>query len=76
MTETVPQSCHFRYARISTYGQTLDAWLDQLRAEGCAKFYRENASGTQADRRELQRMPESFASLQRGDGLADKPYPA
>jgi len=53
MAETAPQSCHFGYTRISTYGQTLDAWLDQLRAEGCAKLYRENANGTQADWREL-----------------------
>ena len=29
------------YAHVSTYGQTLDAQLDQLRADGCAKIYRE-----------------------------------
>ena len=44
------------YARVSTYGQTLDAQLEQLKAEGCAPIYREKASGAQADRRELQRM--------------------
>jgi len=76
MTETVPQSCLFGYARISTYGQTFDAWLDQLRAEGCAKFYRGNASGTQADWRELQHMPESLVFLRRGNGVADKLYSA
>ena len=32
------------HARVSTYGQTLDAQLEQLRAEGCAKIYREKAS--------------------------------
>jgi hypothetical protein len=35
------------YARVSTYGQTLDAQLQQFRAEGCAKVYREKASGAQ-----------------------------
>ncbi len=56
MTETDPQNRRLGYARVSTYGQTLDAQLDQLRADGCAKLYREKASGAQADRRELQRM--------------------
>ncbi len=44
------------YARVSTYGQTLDAQLEQLKTEGCAKIYREKASGAQAERRELLRM--------------------
>ncbi len=56
MIETKPEIRHLGYARVSTYGQTLDAQLDQLRAEGCAKVYREKASGAQADRRQLQRM--------------------
>ena len=29
------------YARVSTYGRTLDAQLEQLRADGCAKIFRE-----------------------------------
>ena len=41
MTETNPQNRRLGYARVSTYGQTLDAQLDQLRADGCAKLYRE-----------------------------------
>jgi len=35
----------YGYARVSTTGQTLDAQLKQLQAEGCAKIYREKQSG-------------------------------
>jgi DNA invertase Pin-like site-specific DNA recombinase len=56
MTETQPQLRGLGYARVSTYGQTLDAQLEQLKAEGCTKVYREKASGARADRRELLRM--------------------
>jgi DNA invertase Pin-like site-specific DNA recombinase len=52
----------YGYARVSTIGQTLAAQLDQLKAEGCDKIYREKASGAQADRRELQRMLKALAS--------------
>ena len=46
------------YARVSTYGQTLDMQLDQLRAAGCSgrNIYREKVTGARADRRELLRM--------------------
>ena len=44
------------YAGVSTYGQTLDAQLEQSKPQSCAKIYREKASGAQADRRELLRM--------------------
>jgi DNA invertase Pin-like site-specific DNA recombinase len=64
MTETQPQSRRLGYARVSTYGQTLDAQLEQLKAEGCAKVYREKASGARADRRELLRM---LADIRQGD---------
>ena len=75
MTETQPQIRRLGYARVSTYGQTLDAQLEQLRAEGCAPIYREKASGAQADRRELQRMlkalgPGDVAMVTRIDRLA------
>jgi hypothetical protein len=42
MPEKNTKSRCFDYARVSTYGQTLDAQLEQLRAEGCAKILREN----------------------------------
>ena len=52
------------YARVSTYGQTLDAQLDQLRADGCKPIFREKVTGAKADRRELLRM---LADLAPGD---------
>ena len=61
MTETQPEIRRLGYARVSTYGQTLDTQLEQLRAEGCASIYREKASGAQANRRELQRMLKALA---------------
>jgi DNA invertase Pin-like site-specific DNA recombinase len=53
---------HLGYARVSTYGQTLDAQLEQLKVDGCTKIYREKASGAQADRRELLRMLKELAA--------------
>ncbi len=61
MTESHPQNCILGYARVSTYGQTLDAQLEQLKAAGCAKVYREKATGAQVERRELQRMLKAIA---------------
>lgn len=63
------------YARVSTYGQTLDVQLEQLKAEGCTKVYREKASGAQPDRRELLSMlkhltPGDVVTVTRIDRLA------
>ena len=79
MTESNPQNRRLGYARVSTYGQTLDAQLEQLRAEGCAKICREKASGAQADRRELIRMvkdlaPSDVVTVTRIDRLARSPF--
>ncbi len=38
------------YARVSTGEQTLDLQLDALQKAGCAKTYRETASGAKAER--------------------------
>jgi DNA invertase Pin-like site-specific DNA recombinase len=56
MTETQPQNRRLGYARVSTYGQTLDAQLEQLRGANCTKIYREKVTGARGDRRELLKM--------------------
>ena len=61
MTETQLQTRHLGYARVSTYGQTHDAQLAQLKAQGCSKIYREKASGAQPDRRELLKLLKAIA---------------
>jgi DNA invertase Pin-like site-specific DNA recombinase len=64
MIETHPQNRRLGYARVSTYGQTLDAQLEQLRGAGCTKIYREKVTGVRNDRRELLKM---LAALTTGD---------
>jgi DNA invertase Pin-like site-specific DNA recombinase len=63
MTETHPEKWLIGYARVSTYEQTLDAQLEQLRAAGCSSrnIYREKVTGARADRRELLRMLDRLA---------------
>ena len=61
MTESKPQNRRLGYARVSTYGQTLDAQLDQLRKAGCTKIYREKVTGARADRRELLKLLKAVA---------------
>jgi DNA invertase Pin-like site-specific DNA recombinase len=62
MTEKNHPSRRLGYARVSTYGQTLDAQLEQLRKEGCNPIYREKASGAQPSRRELLRLLKALGS--------------
>ena len=75
MTETQPQNRSLGYARVSTYGQTLDAQLEQLRAERCGRIYREKVTGAHNDRRELLKMlkhlaPGDVVTVTRIDRLA------
>jgi DNA invertase Pin-like site-specific DNA recombinase len=75
MTESDPKTRSLGYARVSTYGQTLDAQLEQLRKERCSKIYREKASGAQPERRELLRLlksvvPGDVVTVTRIDRLA------
>jgi DNA invertase Pin-like site-specific DNA recombinase len=75
MTDKNPQKRPLGYARVSTYGQTLDAQLAQLRKEGCAKIYREKSGGARPDRRELLRLlkalvPGDVVTVTRIDRLA------
>ena len=77
MTETHPEKRLLGYARVSTYGQTLDSQLDQLRKAGCTSrnIFREKVTGASADRRELNRMlgklaPGDVVTVTRIDRLA------
>ena len=75
MTETRPPNRRVGYARASTYGQTSDAQLDQLRAHGCKPIFREKVTGAKADRRELLRLlgsigPGDVVTVTRIDRLA------
>jgi DNA invertase Pin-like site-specific DNA recombinase len=54
------------YARVSTNGQDLAGQLAELRAEGCAKVYREKVSGAKTDRPELAKL---LRALDPGDVL-------
>jgi DNA invertase Pin-like site-specific DNA recombinase len=77
MTEFHPEKRLIGYARVSTYGQTLDSQLEQLRGAGCSSrnIYREKVTGARADRRELNRLlgklaPDDVVTVTRIDRLA------
>ena len=75
MPKNDPQNRRLGYARVSTYGQTLDAQLEQLRAAGCTKIYREKGTGAHSDRRQLLDMlkhlaPGDVVTVTRIDRLA------
>jgi DNA invertase Pin-like site-specific DNA recombinase len=77
MVETHLEKRLIGYARVSTYGQTLDSQLEQLRAAGCGSrnIYREKVTGARSDRRELLRMlrrlaPGDVVTVTRIDRLA------
>ncbi|MGH7918289.1 MAG: recombinase family protein [Candidatus Binataceae bacterium] len=54
----------YGYSRVSTRAQDLTGQLAQLKAAGCAKTFREKATGTTADRPQLRKL---IATLKRGD---------
>jgi DNA invertase Pin-like site-specific DNA recombinase len=56
----------YGYARVSTDGQTLAAQDAALRGAGCAKVFREKASGAKTDRAELRK---AVSWLSEGDVL-------
>jgi DNA invertase Pin-like site-specific DNA recombinase len=61
--EPPPENRRLGYARVSTYGQTLESQLEQLRAAGCSSrsIYREKVTGAHNDRRELLKMLKALA---------------
>jgi hypothetical protein len=56
----------YGYARVSTADQNLEAQLEELRAAGSAKVFREKVSGMRSDRPELAK---ALKALGRGDML-------
>jgi DNA invertase Pin-like site-specific DNA recombinase len=57
---------NYRYARVSTDAQSVDAQMRQLTKAGCRKVFRETPSGAKTDRTQLRRP---LAQLDAGDVL-------
>ncbi|SRR6266404_3361629 len=76
MAKTHPEKRLIGYARVSTYGQTLDSQLEQLRGAGCSSrnIYREKATGPRPDRQLLRMLdrlaPGDLVTVTRIDRLA------
>jgi DNA invertase Pin-like site-specific DNA recombinase len=49
------------YARVSTYGQALDAQLEQLRGAGCTKIYLEKVTGARGELLKLLKLLKGLA---------------
>ncbi|WP_267426744.1 recombinase family protein [Methylobacterium sp. GC_Met_2] len=52
----------YGYARVSTDGQSVDAQVRQLTDAGCAKIFRETASGAASDRAQLRKAIAALGS--------------
>ena len=63
----------FGYARVSTRDQDVAAQVAELMTAGCAKVYREKASGAKTDRPELRKTIEPPRARRRFDGDAPRP---
>jgi len=61
MAKNQPQNRRLGYARVSTYGQTLETQLEQLRGAGCTKIFREKVTGAHNDRRQLLKLLKAIA---------------
>ncbi len=55
----------YGYARVSTDEQSVDAQVRQLTRAGCAKVFRETASGAKTDRAQLDAGDETLAEIGR-----------
>ena len=66
MTGTAPPTVAQAMPASSTYGQTFDAQLEELRDAGCIKMYRENVTGANNDWCELPKMLDHLAPGERG----------